>query len=485
MSRSAAERRVLHLLHGRETRVFVGELHAHILRLHLHLSTLLLSHFVSVCASLGRTSYAARLFLHSPDPDLLLFNSVLKAHSLSPSSSHLSLPLFSLLRRRSLLPDRLTFAPLLKSCSNLRHLLAGRAVHAATILAGFHSHAPVSIATLDLYSACDHLQDARKMFDEMPHRDTVVWNMMINAFCKRGDLSSGYCLFREMRDRNAVTWNSMISGFAKAGKDEDAMELFREMWACGVELDDATLVTVLPVCARLGALHVGRLIHEYAHRKALLKNAVNVANSLIDMYCKCGDLASASQVFDEMPRRTVVSWNTMINGLAFNGHGEDGLALFERMTGSGFRPNAGTFLGVLGCCTHAGMAERGRELFWSMSAEYGIEPEIEHYGCMVDLLGRCGLVREAHELIKTMPMSPSRATWGALLSSCRNYGDVDMAVVAAKELIEVEPWNSGNYVLLSNLYAEAGRWEDAEKVRLAMKEKNVQKAPGQSLIGMK
>ncbi|XP_039127910.1 LOW QUALITY PROTEIN: pentatricopeptide repeat-containing protein At1g09190 [Dioscorea cayenensis subsp. rotundata] len=458
--RRAAERRILQLLQDQKARIFTDELLAHILRHHLHFSPSL----------------------------LLFFNSLLKSHSLSPSSSHLSLPLFSLLRHLSLFPNHLTFPPLLKSLSNLRHLIAGQSIHATTIISGFHSYPSISIATLDLYSSCHHLHDARNVFDEMPHRDAVVWNILINAFSKAGDLQNAYLFFRRADHRNTVTWNSIINGFAKAGKDEAAMDLFKEMWDAGIELDDATLATVLPVCARLGAVHAGRLIHDHARRRGLLKDAVNnvhVLNSLIDMYCKCGDLVTARKVFDEMPKRSVVSWNAMINGLGSNGRGEDGLELFESMMRSGFRPNAGTFLGVLGCCRHTGMVGKGREVFRVMAAEYGVEPEIEHYGCMVDLLGRCGFVREGYELITRMTMRPSAAIWGALLSSCRNYGDVEMAVVAAKELVEVEPWNSGNYVLLSNVYAEAGRWEDVEKVRISMKEQCVKKAaPGQSLIGL-
>ncbi|XP_072975220.1 pentatricopeptide repeat-containing protein At5g56310-like [Typha angustifolia] len=200
------------------------------------------------------------------------------------------------------------------------------------------------------------------------------------------------------------------------------------------------------------------------------------------MYCKCGDLVSARSVFNAIARKSVVTWNTMIMGLAFNGHGHDGLSLFEDMKRSSQQPNAVTFVGILGCCTHAGLADKGRELFHSMHSEHGIEPRLDHYGCMVDLLGRCGLVKEAHGLVRSMPMRPSAAIWGALLSACRSHGELGLAEVAIKELIELEPWNSGNYVLLANLYANAGRWEEAEKARCLMKEKSVQKVPGQSLV---
>lgn len=186
--------------------------------------------------------------------------------------------------------------------------------------------------------------------------------------------------------------------------------------------------------------------------------------------------------FDQMPRRNVVSWNSMISGLAMNGHGNIGVNMFKEMKRQGIQPNDVTFIAVIGCCTHAGLVQRGRELFDLMIKEHHIKPRLEHYGCMVDLLGRYGHVKEAFELIRSMPMRPSAAIWGALLSACRIHGDLEIAEHAAKELVSLEPWNSGNYVLLSNIYAEAGRWDDVENIRVSMKDKYVQKAPGQSML---
>ncbi|XP_010932012.1 pentatricopeptide repeat-containing protein At1g09190 [Elaeis guineensis] len=479
----AAERRVLQLLHGRATRTHIREIHAHLLRHHLHFSNLLLAHLVSVCAALRRVPYARRLFLSHPSPSLPLFNATLKALSLSPAAAPDALRLFSLLRCRSLFPDRLSFAPLLKAASFLPPAL-GRSVHALTLVSGFAAHPPVAVGILEIYTSSGEMDSAHRAFDDMFQKDVVAYNLMINGYCKRGDFESGFRLFRQMGDRSIVTWNSMIAGLACCGRDGEALELFREMWDySGFEPDDATLATILPVCGRLGALDVGRWIHYHADGKGLLKSAVNVANSIIDMYCKCGDLAAAQLVFDEMPKKSVVSWNAMITGSAFNGHGQVGINLFEEMKRSGVEPNAGTFVGILGCCAHAGLVKGGRKLFASMVEDYRIEPKLEHYGCMVDLLGRCGFVEEAHELVRSMPMRPNAAIWGALLSACRNYGELGIAEMAMRELIELEPRNSGNYVLLANLYAEAGLWEEAENVRWLMKGKSVPKVPGQSLIG--
>jgi pentatricopeptide repeat protein len=204
----------------------------------------------------------------------------------------------------------------------------------------------------------------------------------------------------------------------------------------------------------------------------------------VDFYNKSGMFETARRVFDEMPRKNVISWNTLISGLALNGNGELGVELLEEMMNEGVRPNDATFVGVLSCCAHAGLFERGRELLASMVEHHQIEPKLEHYGCMVDLLGRSGCVREAYDLIRIMPGgAPNAALWGSLLSACRTHGDVELAHLAVKELIDLEPWNSGNYVLLSNMYAEEERWDKVANVRGMMREKNVKKTPGQSVIG--
>lgn len=309
---------------------------------------------------------------------------------------------------------------------------------------------------------------------------------MIHGFCKTGNLEAGLKLFKQMRERSVVSWNLMISCLSQGNKDEKALDLFNEMLGQGFEPDDATLVTVLPVCARLGAVDAGEWIHSCASDKGFLREAVAVGNSLLDFYCKCGNLEAAWSIFNEMPSKNVVTWNAMISGLGYNGKGELGVELFEEMVmvrEKGVTPSDSTFVGVLSCCAHAGLVDRGRELFHSMADKFRVSPKLEHYGCVVDLLGRCGHVREARDLIASMPMNPTAALWGALLSACRTHGDREVAEIAAKELVRLEPWNSGNYVLLSNIYAEEGKWEEVEKVRELMRGGGVKKVPGQSATG--
>ncbi|KAB1224764.1 hypothetical protein CJ030_MR1G028614 [Morella rubra] len=476
-----AERRVLRLLHGHKTRTQLPQIHGYSVRHGLDQSNQVLAHFVSVCGALDKMAYANRIFRQTLNPNIILINSMIKGYSLCGPFEQ-SLHLFSLLKSRGIRPDEYTFAPLLKSCSNLCDFRLGQCVHAELIRVGFECFASIQIAIVELYVTCERMEDAKRLFDGMSYRDVVVSNLIIRGFCKMGKIDMGLYLFRQMTQRSTVSWNSMISCLAQGGRDSEALKLFSEMWHQGFEPDEATVVIVLPVCARLGAIDVGNRIHSYLGSRGLMQDVISVGNSLVDFCCKCGNLEIAWNIFNEMPVKNVVSWNTMITGLAFNGKGEAGVNLFEEMMNKGVNPNAATFVGVLACCTHSGLVERGRELFSSMTSNHQIHPQLEHYGCMVDLLGRNGCVREAHALIRSMTMKPNAFLWGSLLSACRTYGDVELAELAAKELINLETWNSGNYVLLSNIYAEEGRWDEVEKVRVLMKDKCVKKAPGQSVI---
>lgn len=394
-----------------------------------------------------------------------------------------SFNLFSSMTNRGIWPDEYTFAPLLKACSNLGDLKLGRCVHKDVIAVGFPCFSSIGIGVVELYTTCGIMEDAEKVFDEMCDMDVVVWNLMIRGYCKRGDFDTGLHLFRRMSERSVVSWNTIISSLAHSGRDSEALELFHEMQDQGFKPDEATLVIVLPVCARLGAVEVGQWIQSYAESSGFYRHSVSVGNALVDFYSKCGLLETAKNVFNEMPEKNVISWNVMISAMAFNGKGQPGVDLFEEMTNKGIAPNDATFVGVLSCCAHAGLVERGRNLFASMTENHQIVPKLDHYGCLVDLLGRSGCVSEAYGLIRSMPEKPNASLWGSLLGACRTHGEVELAQLAVEELINLEPWNSGNYVLLSNIYAEEERWDKVEEVRTMMKERSVEKAPGQSSVG--
>ncbi|CAN0914094.1 Pentatricopeptide repeat-containing protein At1g09190 [Linum grandiflorum] len=477
------ERKVLRLLHSHKSWNHLRQIHARILRHGLNQCNQVLTHFVSVCGSLNRMQYSDRVFDQTHNPNIFLFNAMIKGYSVCGPFEE-SLHLFSWMKKEcGIWADEYTFAPLLKACSSLGDLRFGQCVQKEVVARGFGGFSSIRIGVVEMYTTCGGMEDARKVFDEMLEREVIVWNLMIRGYCKRGDVDRGLCLFRSMNERSVVSWNIMISGLAQSGRDGEALGIFREMKDQDVKADEATLVTVLPISARLGDLGVGKWIHSYADSSGLYQKSVPVGNALVDFYSKSGDLDTATRIFNEMPHKNVVSWNAMISGLAFNGKGELGSELFEEMKNQGVCPNDATLIAVLSCCAHAGLVERGRVLFTSMIADHEIEPKLEHYGCLVDLLGRDGRVREAYDLVSNMPHTPTAALWGALLSACRNHGDLELAELVIKKLIALEPWNSGNYVLLSNIYAEEQRWDEVEKVRGLIRERSVKKAYGQSAIG--
>lgn len=334
---------------------------------------------------------------------------------------------------------------------------------------------------MNMYSKSGFYENALQLFDGIYDRDVASWNCIIAGFFRREDVEKARELFDQMPERNVVSWNTVVTGYAQNGRSPEALLLFRRMQAEGMRPNKVTLLGVLLACAQMGALDFGRWVHRYIVNSRIQID-VMLCNCLIDMYAKGGSLIDARRVFDGMSERNVVSWNSMIAGLAMHGSGEDAVSLFENMVKEGVKPNDITFIGILSACRHAGMVEKGWRYFHCMMEEYEIAPKLEHYGCMVDLLCRGGYVTEAHELIKRMPMPPDAGIWGALLFACRTHGYLALAEHAVGHLLELEPWNAGNYVLLSNIYAARGQWDDVKRVREKMRGMNVHKTPGSSAI---
>ncbi|KAJ6966062.1 pentatricopeptide repeat-containing protein [Populus alba x Populus x berolinensis] len=293
--------------------------------------------------------------------------------------------------------------------------------------------------------------------------------------------SYAHQIFSHMPNKNVRSWTSMISGFVQCGKPKEAIDLFMKLEDEAVRPNEVTVVSVLAACADLGDLDLGRSVHEYSTKSGFERN-VHVCNTLIDMYVKCGCLENARRVFYEMEERTVVSWSAMIAGLAMHGQAEEALCLFSEMIKLGVKPNGVTFIGLLHACSHMGLIDEGRRFFASMTADYGVIPQIEHYGCVVDLFSRAGLLEEAREFILSMPIKPNGVVWGALLGGCKVHKNIDLAEEAIKHLSELDPLNDGYYVVISNIYAEAERWEDAARVRKLMKDRGVKKTSGWSSI---
>ncbi|KAM1054548.1 hypothetical protein ACFX2I_001886 [Malus domestica] len=403
-----------------------------------------LVHFYSVCGDCGS---AVKVFDEMPERDVVSWTGLISGHV----KSGLFDEAMSLFSRMDVKPNVATFVSVLVACGRMGYLSVGKVIHGLIFKRSLGTDLVVGNAVLDMYVKCESLCDAKKFFDELPERDIV-------------------------------SWTSMISGLVQCKRARESLELFHDMQSLGIEPDKIILASVLSACASLGALDYGRWVHEYIDRKGIQWD-VHIGTSLIDMYAKSGCIQMALQTFDELHCGNVSTWNALLGGLAMHGHGHEALKKFEEMTRSGPRPNAVTFLAILTACCHAGLVDAGRRYFYQMiSQPYNLSPLLEHYGCMVDLLCRAGLLGEARELINTMPMQPDVLIWGALLSACKAVGDVELSQEILDALLKLKSQDSGAYVLLSNIYATNRRWGDVIRVRKLMKRKGIQKSPGSSVI---
>eukprot|EP01018_Ginkgo_biloba_P030281 Gb_21430 [translate_table: standard] len=357
-----------------------------------------------------------------------------------------ALKLFSQMKNAGVKPNTVTIATVLPSCAHLAALQQGEEIHSYIIKSGFDSDVFVGSALIDMYAKCKCIESARHVFDKLSLR-------------------------------NVVSWNAMISGYAQNEHSSEAMNLFRQMHLVSVKPTVVTIATILPACAHLATLKQGKEIHDCIIRNGF-ESVVFVCNALIDMYAKCGSIELARQLFNKMSQRNKVSWTTMIAGYGMHGHGKDALTLFNQMREAGLKPDHITFVAVLSACSHAGLVDEGWQYFDIMRRDYCITPRVENYACMVDLLGRAGRLDEAQEFINSMPLKPSAGVWGALLGACRIHCNIELGQRVAECLFELEPENAGFYVLLSNIYAKAGRWNDVAKVRALMKDRNLTKRPG-------
>lgn len=335
---------------------------------------------------------------------------------------------------------------------------------------------------LDGYSKTGKMDVAFKFFEKMPNRNVVSWSTMISGYCKKGDMDMARFLFDRMPVRNLVTWTIIISGYAAKAITLEADILFDIMLRSGFKPDEATMVSILASCAESGLLDLGQKLHVYILKNWRIKCTTTLANSLLHMYAKCGNIDKAWMVFKNTISPDRVSWNSMIQGLAVHGQGKRALQLFSQMKNSGITPDGMTYIAVISACTHTGLVEDGRWYFSIMKTDHNITPQIEHYGCMIDLLARGGLLSEAFELANNMSFEPSAIIWGSLLSACRTHNDVDMAEKVVDRLVKLDPSDSGVYAIMSNIYANAGRWDGMAKLRKQMKHSGVEKLSGFSSI---
>ncbi|KAM7506945.1 hypothetical protein LguiA_017398 [Lonicera macranthoides] len=396
-----------------------------------------------------------------------------------------ALRVFSDMGLNGMRPNSVSLSSILPACSDLKYLNPGREVHAFVVKNGDGENVFVSSALVDMYASCSCISQAQLVFDNMPQRDIVSWNVIITAHFANGESEKALSLLNRMRTEgvklNYASWNCIIGGCMQNGQTQQALEILGKMQESGFKPNQITITSVLPACTHLESLRGGKEIHGYIFRHWFIED-ITATTALVYMYAKSGELQLSHRVFDMMPRRDMVAWNTIIIANSMHGNGDKALSLFNEMINSGIKPNSVTFTGILSGCSHSKLVDEGLSAFYSMSREHGVKPDAEHYSCMVDVLGRAGRLEEAYRFIQEMPIEPSASAWGALLGACRVYKNVDLGRIAAKCLFDIEPLNPGNYVLLSNILVAAKLWGEASETRKLMRDRGIKKVPGCSWV---
>eukprot|EP01018_Ginkgo_biloba_P026615 Gb_19040 [translate_table: standard] len=461
--------------------------HAHLLTRGISENVFLGNTLVSMYAECKSIVEARLVFEKISKWNVFSWNAIIRGYVRNEHCEE-ALTLYYEMRSSRMQPDKFTFPLVLKACAGSAGLQQGKDIHDCIIKSGLESDVFVANALVAMYAKCKTLESARQVFDKMCERDLVSWNAMIAGYAQNGIFDKALELFHQMQltsiKPDIITWSSVIAGYAQNGHANEALQVFREMQLAGVNMDWVAIVSILPACGNLAAMQKGKEIHDNIIRNGF-ESYIFVGNALIDMYAKCGCVNIARQVFDKMSVRDVASWSAMIGGYGMHGHGKDALALFYQMQTAGLKPDPITFIGVLSACSHAGLVDEGRQYFDCMYQDYRITPQVEHYACMIDLLGRAGHLNEAYDLVRKMPLEPTASVWGALLGACRIHCNVELGELVSEYLLELQPDHDGNYVLLSNVYAAAGRWDGVTKVRTMMKDRGLKKRPGFSWIEVK
>ncbi|XP_057864214.2 pentatricopeptide repeat-containing protein At2g13600 [Cryptomeria japonica] len=457
--------------------------HTHVIKTGLNHDVYLVNHLIHMYIKCGVLEDARHVFDKMLKRSVVSFTNMIAGYSQNGDAEE-ALNLFHQMQREGISGNCFTFVSIIRACTSIRAFQVGEQFHVHFIEVGLDSDIVVGTALVDMYAKRGRIEDARNVFDKMPKRNILSWTAMIMGYAQYGPLDEALKLFNQIPARDLVLWNAMIGGLVQNGYSNEALQLFYEMQRSGTKADRITFASILRGCANLAVLLHGKQVHAHIVKSGFELDVV-VGSALLDMYAKCGSVENAMEVFDKMPRRNVVSWSAMISACAQHGHGKDSLQLFKKMQEAGIKANIITFVGLLSACSHVGLVDQGRRYFDSMNKEYGLIPTVEHYSCMVDLLGRAGFLDEAEEIIHRMPVEPDAAVWGALLSACRTHGNMRLARHAAEQLLRLKVQDSASYVLLSNIYASLGLWDDVANVRKLMKDRGLKKQPGCSWIEVK
>ncbi|KAF8042787.1 hypothetical protein BT93_A1190 [Corymbia citriodora subsp. variegata] len=459
------------------------KVHGYVVKSGLEFDAYVCNSLMDMYAELGTTASVKRVFDEMPERDVVSWNVVISGHVRCRRFDDAVSIFKRMLVESNAKPDEATVVSTLSACTALKLLELGKEIH-DYVNKELICTSIISNALLDMYSKCGHLDVARKIFDEMPTKNVICWTSMISGHVNCGQLDEARELFDRSPVKDIVLWTAMINGYVQFNRFDEAINLFRELQVRRIKPDKFTTVALLTGCAQCGALEQGKWIQGYIDENGIQLDAV-VGTALIDMYAKCGWIDKALKIFYSLKKHDTASWTSIICGLAMNGRTGEALNLFIQMRDYRFKPDDVTFIGVLSACSHGGLLKEGRQLFSLMTETYGIEPKVEHYGCMIDLLGRVGLLDEAEKLIEKVPNENDEIAiplYGALLSACRLHNNINMGERMAERLVKMEFYDSSIHTLLANIYASANRWEDVARVRSKMEDLGIKKSPGCSSI---
>ncbi|KAL7227102.1 hypothetical protein ACSBR1_022046 [Camellia fascicularis] len=450
MCRVMISRQFQTLLQRSRTTTHLFQLHSLIIKTALDSDQYSISQFILSSCSIS-IEFARLIFDSLPnDPSMFAWNTIIREYSKSSVPIE-SVKLFSQLQRVGLKPDKFTYPFVLKACGRCSIVGVGGTLHSSILKTGFDSDRYIGNTLLKMYSACNVIGLARQVFDEMS-------------------------------DRDVVSWSSMIASYVACNCALDALIVFHHMKSVNVNPNSVTLVSLLSACTRLLNMSIGESIHT----QIIVNNIgleVVLGTALLEMYSKCGHIEKAFCVFNSMNEKNLQSWTIMISGLANHGRGEDAISLFTQMRQTGLQPDSMSFSGILSACSHLGLVKEGKKFFNEMVRNYDIRPTMEHYGCMVDMLGRAGMIEEAYQVIKNMPMEPNSIILRSFIGSCKNHGHVVCFDENLKKLLlQIEPNLGANYVLAACVSSVSENWNDAAGLRAAMKGRDLKKSPGCSWV---
>ncbi|RAL46956.1 hypothetical protein DM860_016590 [Cuscuta australis] len=541
-----APSRLLNLLRACISIRNLKQVHTHIIRKGFEQDQVIISQFISISNLFSsNVAYATRVFECILHPNIYTWNTLIKVYC-EHSSLAQSLSLLNQMKQISdVVPDGYTLTSLLRACSTVLALREGMAVHALVVRYGADSNVFVGSALVNLYGKCKEIECARRLFDEMsfknevswttlivgyvnlgdfseaqklfnkmPQKNLVTWNVMISAFVKFGKLTTAKKLFDEMPERNVISftimidgcakagdmvsarflfdqsnekdiiaWSAMISGYAQNGQPVEAVKLFFEMMSINLRPDEFVMVSLMSACSQIGCLDLAKRVDCYVMQSSFNLHQPHVAAALVDMNAKCGNMDRAMALFEEIPKRDVILYCSLMQALSVHGRSEEAVRLFDRMLSEGLVPDGVAFTVILTACSRGGLVEEGSRFVNSMINDYALVPSPDHYACIVDLLGRSGKLKAAYNLLlRAKPIEAYAGAWGALLGACQRHCDIELGEEIAHVLFEIEPLNAGNYVLLSGLYASINRWLDVSYLRDKMCERGIRKLPGRSWV---